>query len=576
MRPGFLRASLALGLLVLPLAAPLPPLGAPFGVSEAWAQARRSSGGYARPRSGAVSRTPSFGGLRAAPRTPSAGFSSGRASGGYALPGGGARRPSVSPYAFGGSSGDRAFGRERSGDALQRMREGLARPSAPQATAPSQVVPRGAVPGREGWGLPPAASGYRAEPRRDQGFGQGGWGGGNAGGWYRERGWAPPGNVLGGARSFGAWDAAFLWFMLDSLNRPGHADFFRNNAGDPGAQAWRAEAERLAAGDAEIRAKLDALDRRLAEAPAAPAPPGTLPPDVPAEIARAPVDPRTPSAGAAADGGGGGLLVPLVLVGGAGLALVLWRRSRATAAAARNGGRVPATGGTAMGSTADRLRGAGAILGRSASDQPYVPSRFRVGMTLTIDPTPFLLAEDPARVPAPAEAGAVVSVAELGRVPGPAGPDGAGALVRLYLPAGADGGRGFFQLGLGEGGAPDECRYFAPADEVAPADAAEWGAWLDPAEGMIGWPEFQTRDGRVLARAWAPGSTRIAPRALDETVEGLGGSRTVRSHAMLYAAPGAAGAPAACVLVAALEEGGRAWIEVREGLDVNPASLGLA
>ena len=78
--------------------------------------------------------------------------------------------------------------------------------------------------------------------------------------------------------------------------------------------------------------------------------------------------------------------------------------------------------------------------------------------------------------------------------------DGAVLLHRLYLP----GGKAFFQLHLGAGGQPDECRYFSRLDEVTPADGQEWGAWLDPAEGMIGWPSFQTKDGKMYGRVWAP------------------------------------------------------------------------
>jgi hypothetical protein len=53
----------------------------------------------------------------------------------------------------------------------------------------------------------------------------------------------------------------------------------------------------------------------------------------------------------------------------------------------------------------------------------------------------------------------------------------------------------------------------------------------------------------------------------------------VRRLAMLYAAPTGAQAPAPeteYVLVAAVEDGGQAWVEVHAGLDVNPAVLQLA
>jgi hypothetical protein len=64
-----------------------------------------------------------------------------------------------------------------------------------------------------------------------------------------------------------------------------------------------------------------------------------------------------------------------------------------------------------------------------------------------------------------------------------------------------------------------------------------------------------------------------------EEIESLAGRRTRRIQAMLYAAPTGVAAPAPqaeYVLVSAIEEGGRAWVEVRAGIDVNPASLGLA
>ena len=141
------------------------------------------------------------------------------------------------------------------------------------------------------------------------------------------------------------------------------------------------------------------------------------------------------------------------------------------------------------------------------------------------------------------------------------------------------GGRSFFQVHLGADGRPDECRYFTAIDEVAPASSDEWAFWLDPAEGMIGWPEFQTKDGKLYARQWAPGSARVAPRDLAETRKDAGGERPRRLHAMLYAAPTGAASPAPeteYILVAAVEEAGQAWVEVHAGIDVNPATLSLA
>ena len=136
------------------------------------------------------------------------------------------------------------------------------------------------------------------------------------------------------------------------------------------------------------------------------------------------------------------------------------------------------------------------------------------------------------------------------------------------------------QLVVNPAGEPVETRLFGTIDEVTPADAAEWGVWLDDAEGLIGWPEFQTKDGKVYARAWSPGGgSRIEPRTIAEAIEGLDGTRTVQSRAMLYAAPTGVPAPAPqteYILVAAVDDGRQAWVEIRSGIDLNPATLQLA
>ncbi len=96
---------------------------------------------------------------------------------------------------------------------------------------------------------------------------------------------------------------------------------------------------------------------------------------------------------------------------------------------------------------------------------------------------------------------------------------------------------------------------------------------------MIGWPEFQTKDGKTYGRVWSPGDGRVEPRTLTESIEGAGGTRTVRRQAMLYAAPTGLAEPAPqteYILVSAAEADGQAWVEVGAGIDVNPAALSLA
>ena len=84
---------------------------------------------------------------------------------------------------------------------------------------------------------------------------------------------------------------------------------------------------------------------------------------------------------------------------------------------------------------------------------------------------------------------------------------------------------------------PMSAGYFSRLDEVQPADQAEWGQWLDPAQGMIGWPAFQTKDGQTYNRAWGPGQTRIQPRQLTETLQAFGNQSQRSLQAMLYARP---------------------------------------
>jgi hypothetical protein len=493
-------------------------------------------------------RTPSLGGGRTAERTPST-------SGGYS-------RPGWSPPSYSQrqppTAGDRAFSRQQSADALGRYRDQQA--AVRQAPAP-RIPPAAPV------GVP-----YGAGTGGD--YGQGGSYSGNyrgygpgtgySTGWFGNRGWTVPDYAYRTRPSFGLWNGLFLWFLLDNLMRPGYGDFFYNHQNDPGYQQWRVEAERLAGENADIRQKLNTLDQQVALKQGQPRDPDYLPPDTPPEVAVATPSARTPSTVGAAGGseGFGISLVPIAVLVGGSVMFVLWRRRSSGQAATRAGGS----------GAVDPLRSAGNILRHKLSGEGYTPSHFRVGMTLTLDPTPFILAANTTKVPVPAPGGGsiLVSVEAVGRLG-----TGAPALTRLYLA----GESGFFQLHLGADGNPDECRFFGRIDEVNPADPAEWEFWLDPQEGMIGWPEFQTKDGKIYPRAWAPGPSRIEPRALTETIETLGGTRTAQSRSMLYAAPTGAAAPAPqaeYILVAAVEVDGQAWVEVHAGIDVNPAALPLA
>src|SRR4051812_17872106 len=260
------------------------------------AEARsRSSGGYSRPR-GSPARTPSFGGGRAAVRTPST-------SGGYSRPYGTSpgytsRLPST--------AGDRAFSRQQSADALGRYRDQQA--AARQAQAP-RFPPAAPADGSRPYGG--GTSGNYGGGGSYGGFGSGA---GYRSGWFGNRGWTAPDYAYSTRSSFGVWDGLFLWFLLDNLTRPGYGDFFYNHQNDPGYQQWRAEAERLARENADVRQKLDTLDRQVAAKQGQPRDPDYLPPDTPPEVAVAAGEDARTSSTADVAGGGAGLGVPSMLV----------------------------------------------------------------------------------------------------------------------------------------------------------------------------------------------------------------------------------------------------------------------
>jgi len=366
---------------------------------------------------------------------------------------------------------------------------------------------------------------YSATRRPSSGWDSSGWGTAPlgrrplpGGGW--SGGYAPSYSVS--TPRFGVWDGLLAWSLLNSLSRPQTVTYFQNNRDDPGYAKWRAEADRKAQSDPAVAQKLAELDTLMGQAKAQPAAPRPAP----------------------ADSGGSGALFVVVFVGGA-ILIVLWLMRRRAAAVA---------GGGSMAVTP----------GLSGSAQ----SRFRVGMTFPVDPSPFVLAAGTTKVKPP-EAGGMISVEAVGLVN-----DGGVALHRLYLP----GGEAFFMLHLGRDGAPDECRYFTLLDRITPASQDEWGFWLDQAQGMIGWPQFETKDGKTYDRVWAPGGSRVQPRQQVETLQGTSGTVERKIQAMLYGAQTGAAPPAPAVeyvLVCAVEQGEEAWVEVYAGIDINPAALTL-
>lgn len=533
--------------------------------AQARSSSSSSSGGYSR-SSSSSSRTPSVSSSSSSSRSSSgsSGYSrssSSSSSGGYS------RTPTTSTTtrdsgSSSSSASDKAFSRQGSSDALKAYRESQT-PKTTTTTTTTNTNTNTTRPNTgSGWSWGGGNSGGGGSTNWNWGSGSRRGSdtyrpphGGSWSGWYGQRGWTPPAYVNQG-RGFGIWEGVALYFLLDTLTSPGHAAFFHNHQSDPGLQEWRAEAEKLARDNAELKAKLASLDKSLAQMKGQPVDPEMLPLDIPVEVVTNKSAQESVAALRAQQEGGGGWFWIIVVL--AAVIFLLWLARRSLAARKKS---------SSSEDESVRLGTIGNYVSQKLSGKPYEPKLFRVGMAVTIDPTPFLLATDLTKVTAP-EAG-LTSIPAIGTVS-----SGSAVVHRLYLPE----SNGFFQLHLDKEGFPVECRYFTVIDEVNPADEGEWGFWLDKAEGAIGWPDFQTKDGKVYPRAWSPGASRIQPFKMREEMKDRKGTTTRSFEAMLYAAPtgAAASAPQSeYILVTAVEADGQAWVEVAAGIDVSPASLSL-
>ncbi|KJV08998.1 hypothetical protein VZ95_14160 [Elstera litoralis] len=475
------------------------------------AEARsRSSGGYSR-SSGSSSRTPSFSG-------------SGSSSGGYSRPSATPSPPSRTPSL---SSSDRDASRAASRQGLSDFQAKQA-PAAPRSGTGS-VPNAGSGPfSSNSGGSYTTGSGLRI-PRQTPAYQQ----------------YTPP--SYAGPSRFGMMDAAMLFFMMNSLSTPSHAAFFHNRAQDPNYLAWRAEADKLAQTDPEMKAKLAEVDRSIAAQAGKPRDPNYLPPDVVADES---------------SGFGWGWVIVLLVVGGAVYWFILRRRNKPAASAESD-----------MGSTPFGL-GKSILQNKMSGKTPYRPDYLRLGMGLTLDPSAFILLGPTSPVPRPANGGGVASVTAISMLAGEK--DSATAPTRAWLTIGE---QSFVEVALSAQGQPENARYFAKIDEVFPADADEWAFWLAEEDGMIGWPEFQTKAGHTYARQWLPGERRIAPRRLLETRETPDGVMERTVAAMLYARDTGLKSPAPeaeYLLVFVSETPDEAWVELYLGIDLPLSSLGLA
>ena len=156
-------------------------------------------------------------------------------------------------------------------------------------------------------------------------------------------------------------------------------------------------------------------------------------------------------------------------------------------------------------------------------------------------------------------------------------PFGDGVLHRFYL-QGENDTQSMLEILVDAKEALQECRLYRTLDEVMPESSDEWGFWLAPEDGSIGWSAFETRDGVLFDRAWDDAAAdRVAPFELTETLylDSAGEKTLTISHqAMLYGRwADEEDEIAEYVLLSAEDQGEEAFVHIQVGVDVNPMGI---
>jgi hypothetical protein len=94
--------------------------------------------------------------------------------------------------------------------------------------------------------------------------------------YYSDLGWRPPSYAYMSYPSFGFWDSMFLWMLL---SHTGGNSFYYNNQNDPGVQAWRQEADKLAQSNDDLKKQLADMDAKIDQMrkDSVPVKPGAIP-----------------------------------------------------------------------------------------------------------------------------------------------------------------------------------------------------------------------------------------------------------------------------------------------------------
>ena len=442
----------------------------------------------------------------------------------------GLTRPASSsalPVASGQSQLDREASRQSSADAMRRWEQERARAAAPpMAIDQRQVATSPAVQSlqRSGGDF---GSYYRTREQASERV-------------RRDDPWAA--NMSSASRpNYGMWNGLFLWSMLNSAqNNANNAAWWHANRNDPGVQQWRREAEARAADNSDLRARLDALDHRVAEKADGSMLPGTSPDGIDAALAVAPEAVRPSAAQASAparsnsapSGGHGGLWLLLVVLVIAGVAAFLFLRSQRRNSTETNMGL-----GSLLGAVLKRKAANSVIPNTGGGARPTtalpVPLGLVPGSMVEVSMTVQALNEaQGGGMPIFDESQTVKAVSRFAM--------GNMLVWRAHL---AD-GTSFLQMALPKTadvakarvGDLGEYRLYVQAAERVPSTPEDIEFLLGENDGLIGWPLFELPgpDGAPLAsyaRTWSSGPDRVHP--VDVTEDWVEGDKNRIRHRMM-------------------------------------------
>jgi hypothetical protein len=204
------------------------------------------------------------------------------------------------------------------------------------------------------------------------------------------------------------------------------------------------------------------------------------------------------------------------------------------------------------------------------------PLGIRLKGIVEIPEVDFILGGNDLKIKHPGESNVVVSYGTF--------PVGESSVKRFYLDARDQ--PYILQIVTDAKNLIEECKLFMPYDEIFPQD---WGFWLAEADGLIGYSEFQTKDGTQYLRVWDNPDqenvvqeddqgnriTRIPPFQFTETIclDAYGEqTEKVNYDSMLYGRRVNDNSDE-YLLVSAVEAEDGASVQIMVGIELQPASI---